>query len=79
MLKMSPITVNQQTILPYVNVYYPMRRLLMLSAVSKASPTEPQELAFVHALVMKLKPAPEFVTLFAHEAKPGDSSHSSSR
>ena len=40
-------------LLPYVNVYFPMRRLLMLSAVSKASPTETEELEFVCGLVMR--------------------------
>ncbi len=32
----------RQTILPYVAVYLPMRRLLMLSTMVKASPTENQ-------------------------------------
>ncbi len=32
----------KQMIVPYVNVYYPMRRLLMLSTMVKASPTENQ-------------------------------------
>ncbi len=69
----------QQTILPYVSVYLPMRRLLMLSTMVKASPTENQELTFITSLVSKIKASPELLPLFAHQARPGDISHCSSR
>ena len=36
------LTRIQQPVLPYVNVYYPIRRLLMLSTTIQASPTENQ-------------------------------------
>jgi len=70
----------KQAILPYVNVYHPMRRLLMISAMSKASPTESQELAFITSLVTKLSAETELLSLFAHHARAGeDVSHCSSR
>ena len=47
--------IQHTLILPYVNVYLPVRRLLMLSSTTKASPTENQELTFVTSLVTKLK------------------------
>jgi hypothetical protein len=70
---------SSQSILPYVNVYLPVRRLLMLSCVGKASPTEGQELQFVTALVARLRSDPDLLPLFAHDSRPGDSSHCSSR
>ncbi len=73
------VTQIRQNILPYVNVYLPVRRLLMLSCVWKASPTEGQELRFVSALVAKLKRDPQLLSLFAHDSRPGFSSHCSSR
>ena len=68
-----------QVILPYVTVYLPIRRLLALFCASKASPTEPQEWAFVVALVAHLKRKPELLSLFAYQPVPGDCSHSTSR
>lgn len=73
------LTKIKQTILPYVNVYYPMRRLLMLSSIVKASPTENQEMLFITSLVTKIKAQPECLTLFAHESLPGEYSRTSSR
>ncbi len=38
-----------------------------------------QELTFITSLVTKLRQCPELLSLFAHESKPGDSSHTSSQ
>ena len=73
------LRIQQQEFLPYVNVYLPIRRLLMLSCAGKASPTESQELSFLAALVFRMKTDPELLTLFAHDSRPGDVSHCSSR
>ncbi len=38
-----------------------------------------QELTLITSLVSKLKACPEMLPLFAHQARPGDVSHASSR
>ena len=53
--------------LPYVSIYLPIRRLLALFCSTKASPTEPQELSFIQALIANLSRRPELLTLFAHQ------------
>ena len=73
------LRVQQQGFLPHVNVYLAIRRLLMLSCAGKASPTESQEMSFLSALVFLMKTDPELLTLFAHDSRPGDVSHCSSR
>ena len=56
-----------QVVLPYVSIYLPIRRLLALFCSTKASPTEPQELSFIQALIANLSRRPELLTLFAHQ------------
>jgi len=73
------LRIQQLGFLPHVNVYLPIRRLLMLSCVGKASPTESQELSFLSALVFRMKTDPELLSLFAHDSRPGYVSHYSSR
>ena len=68
-----------QVVLPYVSIYLPIRRLLALFCSAKASPTEPQELAFILSLIGNLNRNPELLTLLAHQPSPGDVSHSTSR
>ena len=62
--------VLDKTTLSHASVFPPIRRLLMLSATTKASPTEGQELTFISALVVKLRAEEEggqLIALFAHE------------
>jgi hypothetical protein len=59
-------------------MYLLVRRLLMLRCVGKASPTEGKELQFVTALVARLTSDPDILLLFAHDSRPGNSSHCSS-
>ncbi|XP_040573325.1 FHF complex subunit HOOK interacting protein 2A [Lepeophtheirus salmonis] len=68
-----------KTPIAYVEVFRPIRRLLMFCASEKASPTEDLEIEFISGLLRRLRSSPELLSLFAHASKPGIGSHSSSR
>ncbi|XP_071827614.1 FHF complex subunit HOOK interacting protein 2A-like isoform X2 [Apostichopus japonicus] len=69
----------QQPLLPHVNVYKPVHRLIKCCGDVKAGPTEKEEIQFLCLVCAKLKETPYLINFFLEDPKTSSSSGRASR